>query len=398
MKPVTGLIGPPLRGARVTDFHAAEVGRRAARRAAAGLPVVPMHYGQPSCGAPPAAIAAAHRVLDSDPLGYFESEPLIGKIARHYQDAYGLEVDPARILLTAGASAGLVAAYACLFRHGDRVAMTTPGYPAYRNALVALGLQPLELRTTAANGYQLEAADLDALQPAPQGLLLASPANPTGAMLDRDHFMALANACRRRGIQLISDEIYHGMTFGKRAVCALEVEPEAVVVNSFSKLYRMPGWRLGWMVVPKRWARSINACLINFFLTPSTLAQHAALAVMDEPEDLQRWVEVYRGNGSRLLEGLRALGITQVHPPEGAFYLYAEVGHLTRDSLQFCLRAVEEAGVALAPGIDFDPVEGHRYIRFSFAVSPAQVEQALASLAAWLPGYRDIPGEAGGPR
>ena len=380
-----------LRGAQVTDFHAAEVGRRAARRAAAGLPVVPMHYGQPSCGAPAAAIAAAHRVLDSDPLGYFESEPLIRKIASHYRDAYGLAVDPARILLTAGASAGLVAAYACLFRHGDRVAMATPGYPAYRNALTALGLQPVELRTEPANGYQLEAADLEALQPAPEGLLLASPANPTGAMLDLDHFRALAGVCRSRGIQLISDEIYHGMTFGKRAVSALEVDPEAIVVNSFSKLYRMPGWRLGWMVVPERWARAINACLINFFLTPSTLAQHAALAVMDEPEDLRHWVEVYRGNRTRLLEGLHALGISRVHPPEGAFYLYAEVGHLTQDSLQFCLRAVEEAGVALAPGIDFDPVGGHRYIRFSFAVSPAQVEQALVSLAAWLPGYRDVP-------
>lgn len=357
-----------------------------------------MHYGQPSCGAPAAAIAAAHRVLDADPLGYYESEPLIRRIAVHYRDHYGLEINPARILLTAGASAGLVAAYACLFRHGDHVAMATPGYPAYRNALVALGLQPVELRTQAANGYQLEAADLEALQPAPQGVLLASPANPTGAMLDLDHFGALAAACRSRGIQLISDEIYHGMTFGRRAVSALEVDPEAVVVNSFSKLYRMPGWRLGWMVVPERWARAINACLINFFLTPSTLAQHAALAVMDQSEDLRHWVEVYRGNRNRLLEGLRELGITLVHPPEGAFYLYAEVGHLTQDSLQFCLRAVEEAGVALAPGVDFDPAEGHRYIRFSFAVSPAQVEQALAGLATWLPGYRDKPSWAGESR
>ncbi|MEZ5533262.1 MAG: aminotransferase class I/II-fold pyridoxal phosphate-dependent enzyme [Steroidobacteraceae bacterium] len=378
-----------MRGPSVTPFYAGDIGVRGAARVRAGLPFVPMHYGQPSAGAPAAAIAAAHRVIDRDPLGYTELVELRERIARHYAEAHGLEVDPARILLTAGASAALVAAYATMFRPGDRVAVLRPGYPAYRNTLTALNLMPVEIHCGPEQGFHPTRAQIEALSPAPQALLVASPANPTGAMLDATQLGELVATCRTRGIRVISDEIYHGISFGQRAVSALEIDPRAVVINSFSKLYRMPGWRLGWMVVPQDWAARIHAVLINMFLTPSTLAQHAALAAMDEREDLERWVRIYAQNRTRLIEGLAALGIRKIVPPDGAFYLYADIGHLTRDSMQFCLRAVDECGVGLAPGIDFDPVDGQRFVRFSFAVTPEEVEDALGRLAAWLPGYAD---------
>lgn len=378
-----------MRGPSVTPFHAGEIGTRGAARLRAGRPFIGMHYGQPSAGAPPAAIAAAHRVLDRDPLGYTELVELRERIVAYYAASHGVEVGLERVLLTAGASAGLVAAYAAMFRPGDRVAMLRPGYPAYRNTLAALRLTPVEIDCGPEQGFHPTPAQLAALTPAPQGFVVASPANPTGAMLDARQLGALLETCRARGIRVISDEIYHGISFGKRAVSALEIDPRAVVINSFSKLYRMPGWRLGWMIVPADWAVQVHAYLINMFLTPATLAQHAALAAMDEREDLERWVRIYERNRTRLIEGLAALGITGIVPPDGAFYLYADIGHLTRDSMQFCLRAVDETGVGLAPGIDFDPVNGQRFVRLSFAVNPQEIEQALAQLAAWLPRYRD---------
>jgi aspartate/methionine/tyrosine aminotransferase len=201
------------------------------------------------------------------------------------------------------------------------------------------------------------------------------------------------DVCRRRGVRLISDEIYHGITFGPRPVSALEHDPDTVVVNSFSKLYRMPGWRLGWMVVPQRWVAGVSAYLINMFLTPPTLAQHAALAALDARDELQASVDVYARNRQRLIAGLASLGIVDLAPPDGAFYLYADIGHLTDNSLGFCTRLVEDTGVALAPGIDFDPQQGQSFVRFSFAVSPEEIERALELLAAWLAG----PGKPSGP-
>ena len=378
-----------MRGPNVTPFHAGEIGARGAARVRAGLPFVPMHYGQPSAGAPAAAIAAAHRTLDRDPLGYTELPELREKIVAYYAATHSIELDIGRVLLTAGASAALVAAYAALFRPGDRVAILRPGYPAYRNTLAALRLDPVEIHCGPGQGFHPTPAQIEALSPAPQGFVVASPANPTGAMLDSHQLGALLSTCRARGIRVISDEIYHGISFGRRAVSALEIDSGAIVINSFSKLYRMPGWRLGWMVVPRDWAAQIHSYLINMFLTPSTLAQHAAIAAMDEHEDLERWVRIYERNRSRLIEGLATLGITRIVPPDGAFYLYADIGHLTRDSMQFCLRAVDEIGVGLAPGIDFDPVEGHRFVRFSFAVTPGEIEDALERLAGWLPHYSE---------
>jgi len=378
-----------LRGAVIPPFYAGQIGRLAAQRLRAGQLVIPMHFGQPSAGAPVRALSAVRHLIDQDAFGYWESPALRDRLIAHYRSTYGLEVPAERILLTAGASAALIAAYATLFRPGDTIGMFTPGYAAYRNSMGAMGMIPLEVRCSPADGYQPTARMIEQLDPAPAGFILSSPANPTGAMLEPRELEALVGVCRERGIRLISDEIYHGITYGSRAASALEFADDLIVVNSFSKLYRMPGWRLGWMVAPLEWMPRISACVINMFLTPSVPAQHVALAVMDETDDLQRWVDIYASNRKRLAAGLASLGIEGIVPPAGAFYLYADMGRFTRDGLQFCRRLMADTGVGLAPGIDFDPEQGQRYVRFSFAVSPEMIEQAIALLRDWLPNYRD---------
>ena len=378
-----------MRGADIPPFYAGEIGLKGLARARKGHTLLSMNFGQPTAGAPTVAIEEAHRVLDAETLGYYESVPLRERLVQHYQDTYGVSLVPEQILLTVGASAALVAAFSALFQPGDRIALVQPGYPAYRNTLRAMALEPVEMRCAAESGFKPTVEMLESIDPRPDGFVLASPANPTGAMLSGSELALIVDYCQSVGITLISDEIYHGLTYGDRAVSALEIDPDSVVINSFSKLYRMPGWRLGWMVVPYAWAPKMSAYLINMFLTPPTLSQYAALAAMDVHDDLHSWVDIYRQNRDRLIAGLDAMGITGIAPPEGAFYLYADVGHVTQDSLQFCLRLVEETGIALAPGIDFDPEHGHRFIRFSFAVKPEEIEHALQLLGDWLPSYTD---------
>ena len=372
------------RGVDVAPFYAGQIARHAADLRAAGREIIPMHFGQPTAGTPAGARAAAARALELDPIGYVESRELAQRISRHYRDAYGIVVPAERIQLTAGASAGLVAAFASLFHPGDRVAVGRPGYPAYRNALKALGREAVEIPLAAADGYRLRVANLEAAPGPLHGVVVASPANPTGALLDRPGLAAIVEYCRLRHITLISDEIYHGVTYGTRAVSALEIDPDAIVINSFSKLYRMPGWRLGWMVVPEALRTRLSAYVINCFLTPSTIAQYAALAAFDDPEELAARVADYRHNRDLLIAALAGAGIPDVAAPEGAFYLYIDVSHLTGDSLAFCLRLLDETGVATAPGLDFDPVGGHGAIRLSFAVSPAKAARAAALLGPWL--------------
>jgi aspartate/methionine/tyrosine aminotransferase len=373
-----------MRIAEVEPFHAITIGRRAHALAAQGRSILHMEYGQPSTGAPAAAIAVARAVMESDPLGYWESDTLKARIARHYAETQGVAVRPERVTLTCGASPALVLALSCLFAPGARVAMARPGYVAYRNTLKTLYLEPVEIGCGPEVRYQLTAAAVSALEPAPDGLIVASPANPTGTIIDEGELAAIAAVCRARGIRVISDEIYHGLSYGEPAGSMLRHLDDALVVNSFSKYFSMAGWRLGWLVVPDALVDAAYARMGNLFLTPPSLAQHAALAAFDCGEELERHLATYRANRALMLEALPAMGLRTIAPPDGAFYVWADIGHLTCDSMAFCLRLLEETGVATAPGVDFDPVDGGRFIRFSFAVSTDEVRDAVARLVPWF--------------
>ena len=375
------------RGIAIPPFYAGHIGARAAERARHGLEVIAMHFGQPSERASPAALAAARTHLGeriAGPSGYWESAPLRERIALHYREQYDVDVSPERILLTTGASAGLVATFTALFAAGDRVALARPGYPAYRNALRALGRVPVEIDCGPAHGFRLAPELLPPTHEPLHGLLVASPANPTGSVLGAAELGALAAECRRRGTRFISDEIYHGIAYAGQCTSALQVEPDALVINSFSKLFRMPGWRIGWLVAPEWGVAQLHSHLINFFLTPPAIAQHAALAAFDDLALLRRSVDTYAANRARLLEALPTMGLAGMAPPEGAFYLYVDVSHLTSDSLAFCKELLDDTGIAIAPGIDFDPVHGSGFVRLSFAISEREVERAIALLGPWL--------------
>jgi aspartate/methionine/tyrosine aminotransferase len=295
-----------------------------------------------------------------------------------------VEVAPEQIVLTCGASPALVIALSVRFGPGARVALARPGYVAYRNTLRALFIEPVELPCGPEVGYQITAAALAALDPAPDGVIIASPANPTGTVIAPDELAAIAKVCRERGIHIVSDEIYQGITYGEPALSMLAFAPTALVVNSFSKYFSMPGWRLGWLVVPPELIGPARARMGNLFLTPPSLSQHAGLVALDCGEELDRHVETYARNRDLLLAALPAMGLARIAPPDGAFYVYADVGHLTGDSMAFCIRLLEETGVATAPGVDFDPVDGHRFMRFSFAVSTPLVEAAIARMIPWF--------------
>jgi aspartate/methionine/tyrosine aminotransferase len=370
--------------AQIDPFHAIAIGELAYALQGQGRSVIHMEYGQPSTGAPTRAIEVAHRVLDADPMGYWEYAALKERLARHYRAHYGVNLAPEQVILTCGASPALVLALSTLFKPGDRIALSRPGYVAYRNTLRALHMVPVELDCGEAERFQLTAAALAAVDPAPAGVIVASPANPTGTVIPADELAAIAEICARRGIRLVSDEIYHGISYVGPCRSALEFASDALVINSFSKYYSMAGWRLGWLVVPDELVGPARARMGNLFLTPPSLAQHAGLAAMDSTEELDGHVATYTRNRALMLEGIERLGLSRIAPPDGAFYLYADVGHLTDDSLGFCRLMLEETGVATAPGIDFDPIGGHRFVRFSFAVSTALVEEALNRLEPWF--------------
>lgn len=370
--------------AEIDPFYAIGVSHLAHELKSQGASIIHMEFGQPSTGAPSAAIAVAHQVLDTDAMGYWESPALKARIARHYAETYGVAVEPAQLILTCGASPALLLALASSFDPGDRVALARPGYVAYRNTLKALHLVPVEIACGAESRFQLTAAHLAALDPAPAGVIVASPANPTGTLIEADELAAIAEVCRARNIRIISDEIYHGLSYVGPARSMLEFEPNALVVNSFSKYFSMVGWRLGWLLSPPDHAHRARSYVSNLFLTSPSLSQHAALAAMDCRDELEANVDVYRANRALLLDALPRLGLRDIAPPDGAFYIYANIGHLTDDSLAFCKQLLRETGVATAPGIDFDPVEGRHFIRISFAVSTPEVEEALRRLEPWF--------------
>jgi aspartate/methionine/tyrosine aminotransferase len=376
----------------IDPFQAIGVSHLAQQLSAEGRDIIRMEFGQPSTGAPRAAIEAAHRVLDSDPMGYWESPALKTRIVQHYAETYGVTIQPEQVLLTCGASPALLLALASAFDAGDRVAMARPGYVAYRNTTKALHLEPVEIACGANTRYQLTAEHLAALDPAPAGVIIASPANPTGTIIEPQELAAIARVCRERGIRIVSDEIYHGLSYVDPAHSILQYEPDALVVNSFSKYFSMVGWRLGWLVVPMDHRHRARAYLGNLYLTSPSLSQHAALAAMDSREELEGYLATYRANRALLLEALPKMGLRRIAPPDGAFYVYCDVGHLTSDSLAFCKTLLRETGVATAPGTDFDPDEGRHFIRISFAVSTPQVQEALRRLTPWFAARMETAG------
>ncbi|MEE8189434.1 MAG: aminotransferase class I/II-fold pyridoxal phosphate-dependent enzyme, partial [Kiloniellales bacterium] len=363
----------------IPPFIVMDVLRAANERAAAGNDVLHLEVGQPGTPAPRAVLEAAKLALDRDRIGYTDAKgipSLRARIARHYEETYGVEVDTARIMVTPGSSGGFLLGFLAAFDAGDRVALAAPGYPAYRNILTALGIEPVLLLTDAEHRFQPTPELLDAVAGRLDGLILASPSNPTGTMLGRQELTDLVEACRARSIRLISDEIYHGIGYGEPAVSALELSREAVVINSFSKYYSMTGWRLGWMVLPEDLVRPVECLGQNFFVSAPALSQIAGEVAFDCKEELDAYVAAYARNRALLLEALPEAGFDSLAPADGAFYLYADVSRLTNDSEEFCRRMLAETGVAIAPGVDFDPERGNRFVRFSFAGPEAEMVEA----------------------
>lgn len=367
-----------------------EVMRAAAEREAAGLEVLHMEVGQPSTGAPKGVVqAAATAVVGSDPLGYTGAlgiPPLRAAIAKWYKDRYGVDVPERRVVVTTGSSGAFQLGFLAAFDPGDRVAMASPSYPAYRHTLTAAGVVPVELPTGPEHRFQPTVELLEALDEPVQGLIVASPANPTGTMLSREELTALSDWCRANGVRMVSDEIYHGLTYGTDAVTAAEVNDQALVVNSFSKYFSMTGWRLGWMIVPDDLARSVECLAQNLFISAPTLSQVSAVAAFDCTEELDGHVARYARNRALLLEELPKAGFTKMAPADGAFYIYADVSDMTDDSEALAKQILEETGIACTPGIDFDPARGRRFLRFSFAGAEETIAEAARRLIAWRAG------------
>ncbi|MEM9012204.1 MAG: aminotransferase class I/II-fold pyridoxal phosphate-dependent enzyme [Pseudomonadota bacterium] len=373
------------RRSRVDPFIVMDVMEAARAAEASGRDIVHMEVGQPGTPAPRRAREALAAALDQ-PLGYTVSlglPALRERIARLYREWYDVAVPAERVIVTAGASGAFTLAFLALFDAGDRVAVGDPGYPSYRNILRALDLTVDRIETQVAARYQPTPGDVHG---GLDGLLIASPANPTGSMLDRGQLGALVEACRAHDVALISDEIYHGLHYGDRAVSALELSEDAIVVNSFSKYFSMTGWRIGWMVVPEGLVRTVERLAQNLFICPPHASQIAALAALDATEELEANRAVYAANRARLLEALPALGFADIAPPDGAFYIYADIGHLTDDSRDFTRRMLGEAGVAATPGHDFDPVRGATTLRFSYAETTERIEEGIRRLTAWRQG------------
>jgi len=377
----------PSRRGLVPPFIAMDVLRAANEREAKGHSVIHLEVGQPGTPAPQPVLDAARAALAGDRIGYTDALgilPLREAIARQYRELYGVVVEPGEIVVTTGSSAAFQLAFLAAFEAGQRVALAAPGYPAYRNILSALGLEPVLVEVGENAHYQPNPellADCGELH----GLVIASPANPTGTMIPAGELARLAQWCRERGIRLVSDEIYHGITYEEAAHTARAAAPEAIVVNSFSKYYCMTGWRLGWMVVPADLARSVECLAQNFYISPPALSQLAALAVFGCRDELDRHVARYRRNRDRLIATLKSAGLSRFAPAEGAFYLYVDVSSLTGDSQEFCRHMLAETGVAATPGRDFDPLHGDDWVRFSFAGSTADIDEAARRLASWLP-------------
>ncbi|MDP2082753.1 MAG: pyridoxal phosphate-dependent aminotransferase [Pseudotabrizicola sp.] len=372
------------RGA-VDPFIVMDVMEEARRLEAAGRSIIHMEVGQPGTPAPEAAREALAQAMATGSLGYTVAlglPELRSGIAALYRRWYGVDLDPARVVVTSGSSAAFLLAFTALFEAGDRVGLGEPGYPSYRQILRALSLRPVGIPTQVENRLQPVPADLESVEMA--GLIVASPSNPTGTMLDHAAMTALISHCAGRGISFVSDEIYHGLHYGARAVSALEITDDCYVINSFSKYFSMTGWRVGWMVVPEDHIRTVERLAQNMFICPPHASQIVALAALGCIDELEANRTTYAKNRQLMLEGLPLAGFTKIAPPDGAFYVYADVSDLTGDSLAFAREILHEAGVAVTPGLDFDPVRGRQTLRFSYARATGDIIEGLARLRAFM--------------
>ena len=379
------------RGASAPPFMVMDVITAAnARQLAlpAGAPhVIRMEVGQPGTGAPAGAVAAARAALDAGhAMGYTEAfglPSLRARIARHIGDWYDVDMPTSRIAVTVGASGAFPLAFLAAFDPGDRVAMATPFYPPYVNILVALGMVPMMLETGPETRFQPTVAMLEALDPRPDGLIVASPCNPAGTMLHPEELAGIARWCHENGVRLISDEIYHGLHYDAGIVTAAAYSPSAIVVNSFSKYFSMTGWRIGWLVLPDDMVRPVECLAQNMFISAPHIAQIAAEAAFGCGEELDANIARYRRSRDLLVRALPGAGFARLSPAEGAFYLYADVSDRTNNAQAFCARMLEEAGIAASPGVDFDRRRGHHFVRFSYCGPEADMAEAARRLARW---------------
>ena len=365
-----------------------DVMQAAAEREAEGHGINHMEVGQPGTPAPRAALDRVARALDRETLGYTLAlglPALRERIARHYRERYGIAVDPERVIVTTGSSAGFVLAFLTLFDAGSRVALPAPGYPCYRHILTALGQTAVPIATDAATRWMPTAAEIEEARrnQGIAGLVVASPANPTGTMLEPARLAEIAAACRHSGVWFVSDEIYHGLSYGMAEETALAHAPEAVVVNSFSKYFSMTGWRVGWLVVPQALVRPIERLAQNLYISPPTVAQVAAIGAFDGIDELEANKRVYAENRALLLDAMPKAGLARILPADGAFYLYVDVSEFTSDSLAFTKEMLADIGVAATPGIDFDAERGAGYVRFCYAGTTADMAEAARRLAGW---------------
>jgi len=376
----------------VDPFIVMDVMEAARAAEAAGRSIVHMEVGQPGTAAPAAARAALAAAMEAGPLGYTVAlglPELRAGIAGLYRRWYGIDLDPGRVIVTSGSSAAFLLAFTALFDAGARVGLGEPGYPSYRQILKALSLVPVGVPAALGNRLQPTPDDLSGVEGL-SGLIVASPGNPSGTMLDRAALGALIGHCAARDISFVSDEIYHGLHYGAPAVSALEISDEVYVINSFSKYFSMTGWRVGWMVVPQAHVRLVERLAQNMFICPPHASQIAALAALDCIDELEANRIVYAENRRLMLEGLPRAGFTRIAPPDGAFYIYADVSDLTRDSVEFASEILKKAGVAVTPGLDFDPLRGHQTLRFSYARATAEIGEGLARLQGFMAARRAL--------
>jgi aspartate/methionine/tyrosine aminotransferase len=382
------LVSPSLRS-DVPPFIVMDVMAAAARIEAAGGRVIHLEVGQPAASAPSTALAAARAALSGSYLGYTEAlgiPSLRQRIARHYAEQYGFAVDPARIVVTTGSSGGFILAFLAMFEAGDRVALANPGYPPYRHILSALGCEPVLVKTSAETRWAMTPESLIAehRRKPLKGVVIASPANPTGTMMETAALRTLIAAAEAERIRVISDEIYHGLDYAFPAETAARLSPDTVVVNSFSKYFCMTGWRVGWLVAPEVLVRPIERLQQNLAISVPTLSQIAAQAAFDGRDEMEAVKHGYEENRRILLEGLPKIGLDRFLPVDGAFYLYADVSRFTKDSIDFAKRMLEQAGVAATPGLDFDPLHGKEFLRFSYAGSAADMREAVERMGQWM--------------